>query len=133
MNSTDIMLRDPTSQGSKTSALPDTPVLSIDTHYASSLNYSTDSEDTMYYTSNKKPSSTLTSYNTILRSSPEYLMNEAASFAVTHSQSLQTRANNRKDSPQSLPSTSATDSTDSYLGDMVISPLPANKKRITQK
>jgi len=46
-NSTDITLRDPTSQGSKTEALPDTPALSIDTHYASSLDYPTDSEDAM--------------------------------------------------------------------------------------
>jgi len=92
-NSTDITLRDPTSQGSKTEALPDTPALSIDTHYASSLNYPTDSEDAMYYASDKKPSPTLTSYNSILCSSPEYLMNEAASFAVTHSQTSQNPSN----------------------------------------
>jgi len=36
-NSTDITLRDPTSQGAKTDALPDTPTLSFDTHYTSSL------------------------------------------------------------------------------------------------
>jgi len=74
-NSTDITLRDPTSQGSEADALSDTPALSIDTHYASSLDYPTDSEDAMYYTSDEKPSPTLTSYNSILRSSPEYLMN----------------------------------------------------------
>jgi len=48
-NSTDIMLRDPTSQGPRTDALPNTPALSIDRHYASSLDYPTDSEDAMYY------------------------------------------------------------------------------------
>jgi len=80
------MLRDPTSQGSKTDALSDTPILSIDTHYASSLDYPTDSEDLMYYPTDEKPSPTLTSDNSLLRSSPEYFMNEAASYAVTRSQ-----------------------------------------------
>jgi len=128
-NSTDITLRDPTSQGSKTDALPDTPALSIDTHYASSLDYPTDSEDAMYYASDEKPSPTLTSYNSILRSSPEYLMNEAASFAVTRSQTSQNSSNKRKDPPQSSPSTSPTDSADSYWEDSVISPSPSEQEK----
>jgi len=94
-NSTDITLRDYTSQGSKTDALSDTQLHSIDTHYASSLNYPTDSKDPMYYASDLKPSPTLTSYYSILRSSPEYLMNEAASYAVTRSQTSQNPSNNR--------------------------------------
>jgi len=128
-NSTDITLRDPTSQGSKTGALPDTPALSIDTHYASSLDYPTDSEDAMYYASDEKPSPTLTSYNSILRSSPEYLMNEAASFAVTRSQTSQNPSNKRKNPPQSSPSTSPTDSADSYWEDSVISPSPSEQEK----
>ena len=108
------MLRDPTSQGSKTDAFPDTPALSIDIHYTSSLDYLTDSEDAMYYVSDEKPSPTLTSYNSILRFSPEYLMNEVASFAVTRSQTTQSPTNKRKDPSQSSPSTSPTDCADSY-------------------
>jgi len=114
LNSIDIMLRDPTSQGSKTDAFPDTPALSIDIHYTSSLDYLTDSEDAMYYVSDEKPSPTLTSYNSILRFSPEYLMNEVASFAVTRSQTTQSPTNKRKDPSQSSPSTSPTDCADSY-------------------
>ena len=84
------MIRDPTSQGSKTGALPNTLALSIDTHYASSLDYPTDSEHTIYHASDGKPSPTLTSYNSILHSSPEYLMNKAASYAITHFQTSKT-------------------------------------------
>ena len=60
-NSIDITLRDSTSQGARTDALPDTPALSIDTNYASSLDYPTDSEDAMYYASYEKSSPTLKS------------------------------------------------------------------------
>ena len=127
--STDITLRDSTSQGSQTDTLPDTPALSIDTHYASSLDYPTDSEDAMYYASDEKPSPTLTSYNSILRSSIEYLMNEAASFAVTRSQTSQSPSNKCKDLPQSSPSTSPTDRTDSYWEESVISPSPSEQER----
>ena len=127
-NSIVITLKDPTSQGSRTDALPDNSALSIDTHYASSLDYSTDSEDAMYYASDEKPSPTLTSYNSILRSSPEYLMNETASFAVTRSQTSLSTSNKRKNPPQSSPSTSPTDSTDSYCEDSVISPTPSEQE-----
>jgi len=128
-SSTDITLRDPTSQGSKTDALPDTPALPIETHYASSLDYPTDSEDAMYYASDEKPSPTRISYNSILRSSPEYLMNEAASFTVTSSQTSQSPSNKRKNPPQSCPSTSPTDSANSYWADSVISPSPSEQEK----
>jgi len=85
-NLRDLTLRDHILQGSKTDAMPDTLPLSIDTGYTFSLDDPTDSEHALYYTSDKKPSSTLTSYNSIVRSSPEYLINEVASFAVTSSQ-----------------------------------------------
>ena len=109
------------------------PQHSLLTHYASSLDYPTDSEDAMYYASDEKPSPTLTSYNSILRSSPEYLMNEAASFAVTRSQTSQNPSNKRKDPPQSSPSTSPTDSADSYWEDSVLSPSPSEQARNTWK
>jgi len=128
-SSTDITLRDPTSQGSKTDALSDTPALSIGTHYASSLDYPTYSEDAMYYARDEKPSPTLTSYNSILRSSPEYLLNEAASFAVTGSQTSQRPSNKRKDPPQSSPSTCPTNSADSYWEDSGISPSPSEQEK----
>jgi len=128
-NSTDITLRDPTSQGSKTEALSDTSALSIDTHYASSLDYPTDSEDAIYYASDEKPSPTLTSYNSILRSSPEYLMNETASFAVTRSQTSQSLSNKSKNPPQSSPSTSPTNSADGYWEDSIISPSPSEQEK----
>jgi len=128
-SSTDITLRDPTSRGSKTDALPDTAALSIDTHYTSSLDYPTGSEDAMYYTSDEKPSPNLTSDNSSLRSSPKYLMNEAASFAVTRSQTSKNPSNERKNPPQSSPSTSPTDSADSYWEDSVISPSPSEQEK----
>ena len=98
-----------TSQDPKTDALPDTPALSIDTHYTSSPHYSTHSEDGIYYACDVKPSPILTSYTSILRSSPEYLMNKVASFAVTHSHTSQSPSNKHKVPPQSSPSTSSTD------------------------
>jgi len=128
-NPTDITLRDPTSQDAYTDALPDTQTLSIDTYCASSLDYPTDSEDHMYYTSDEKPSPTLTSYNSILHSSPEYLMNETASYSVTHSQTSQNPSNKCKNLPQSSPSTSPTDSADSYWEDSVLSPSPSKQEK----
>jgi len=83
----------------------------------------------MYYASDEKPSSTLISYNSILRSSPEYLMNDAASYAVTRSQTSQNPSNKRKDPPQSSPSASPTDSADSYWEDSVISPSASEQAR----
>ena len=83
----------------------------------------------MYYASDKKPSPALTSYNSILRSSPEYLMNEAASFAVTRSQTSQNPSNKRKNPPQSSPSTSPTDSADRYWEDSVISPSRSEQEK----
>jgi len=56
-------------------------------------------------------------------------MNETASFAVTHSQTTQNPSNKRKDPPQSSPSTSPTDSADSYWEDSVISPSPSEQEK----
>jgi len=132
-NSTDITLRDPTSQGSKTDGLSDTQALSIDTHYASSLDYPTDSEDAMYYASEEKPSPTLTSYNSILRSSLEYFINEGASYAITAPRHPKTPLINARiyhKAPQAshLPlAPIATGKARLYLL------LPANKKRVTQR
>jgi len=128
-NSIDIIQRAPTLQGSKTEALPNTLALFVDTHYASLHDYPTDSEDAMYYTSDEKPSPTLTSYNSILPSSPEYLMNEAISFAVTRTKTTQSPSNKHKNPPQSFPSTSHTDSMDSYGEDSVISPSPSEQEK----
>jgi len=112
-NSIDIMLRDTTSQGSKIDTLSDAPILSIDTHYPSLLDYPTDSEDPMYYACDEKPTPTLTSYNSILLSSLEYLMKEAASYTLTRSQISQNPSNKCKDPPRSSKSTSPTNSADS--------------------
>jgi len=87
----------------------------------------------MYYPRDEKPSPTLTSYNSILHSSPEYVMNETVCYAVTHSQTSQTSSNKGKDPGQSsqaphLPiAPIATRKTQLYLL------LPVNKKKITQR
>jgi len=56
-------------------------------------------------------------------------MNEAASYAVTRSQTAQTPSIQCKDSPRSSPSTSPTDSADSYWEDSVISRSPSEQER----
>jgi len=55
-------------------------------------------------------------------------MNEAASFAVTRSQTFQSPSNKRNDPSQSSPSTLPTDSTNSYRKDLVISPSPSEQE-----
>jgi len=82
----------------------------------------------MYYASDEKPSPTLISYNSILPSSPEYLMNEAISFAVTGSQTTQSLLNKLKNLPESSLSTTPTDSADSYWEDLIISPSPSEQE-----
>jgi len=56
-------------------------------------------------------------------------MNKAASCAVTRSQTTQSSSNKRNDPPQSSPSTSFTDSADSYWEDSVISPSPYEQEK----
>ena len=82
----DISLKDP-SIDYDSLELPDfTQPLQINTSYASSTDFSIDSDDTMYHSGKAQTSPTLTSSDSISRCSPEYLMDEIASNAVTRSQ-----------------------------------------------
>ena len=73
----DITLEDPTAE---TEALPSAKSLSIHTHYASSHEYSAKPEDAMTQTNH---SPTLTSRESIYRTSPDYLINEISPNPVT--------------------------------------------------
>ena len=94
----DITLKDPT-LGVK-EPRPSARSLSIHTHYTSSREYSAESENAMTQTNH---SPTLTSRESIYRTSPDYLMKEISSHAGTRSQ-------RRKTPPQSSPSATSNDS-----------------------
>ena len=94
----DITLKDPTLE--EREPTPSARSLSIHTHYTYSREYSADSENAMTQT---KHSPTLTSRESIYRTSPVYLINEISSHAVTRSQK-------RKTPPQSSPSVTSNDS-----------------------
>ena len=115
----DITLKDPTAGAE---ALPSAKSLSIHTHYTSSPEYSAESEDAMTQT-NHYP--TLTSRESIYRTSPDYLMNEISTNAVTRSQKCKT-------APQSSPSVTSNDSRISIgnsWGDTVTLPIPSEMER----
>jgi len=67
--------------------LPDpTQPLQINTSYASSTDFSIESDNAMYHSGKAQTSPTLTSSDSISRCRPEYLMDEITSNAVTRSQ-----------------------------------------------
>ena len=88
----DIILKDPTLDEKEPT--PSARSLSIHTYYTSSREYSAESENAMTQTNH---SPTLTSWESIYRTSPDYLMNEISSHAVPRSQ-------RRKTPPQCSPS-----------------------------
>ena len=115
----DITLRDPTAE---TEALPSARSRGIHTDYMSSREYSAESEDAMTQTNH---SPTLTSRESIYRTSPDYLMNKISTNAVTRSQK-------RKTPPQSSPSLTSNDSRISIgnsWGDTVTLPIPSEMER----
>jgi len=88
--------------------LPDpTQPLQINTSYASSTNFSIESDDAIYHSCEAQTSPTLTSSNSINRWRPEYLIDEITSNAVT-------RSEKRKASAPS-PGTSSASSNDSRI------------------
>ena len=101
---------------------PSAKSLSIHTYYTSSRQYRAESENAMTQTNH---SSTLTSRESIYRTSSDYLMNEISSHAVTRSQK-------RKTPPQSSPSVTRNDSRISIgntWGDTVTLPIPSEMQR----
>ena len=116
----DITLEDPTLD--KKEPTPSARSLSMHTHYSSSHEYSAESENAMTQTNH---SPTLTSRESIYRTSPDYLMNEISSHAVTRSQK-------RKTPPQSSLSVTSNDSRISIgntWGDTVTLPIPSEMQR----
>ena len=116
----DITFKDPTLD--ERESTPSARSLSIHTHYTSSREYSVESGDTMTRTNH---SSTRTSRESIYRTSPDYLMNEISSDAVT-------RSTKRKTPPQRSPSVTSNDSGISIgntWGDTVTLPIPTEMQR----
>ena len=116
----DITLKDPTLDEREPTPSPRS--VSIHTHYTSSREYSVESGNAMTQT---KHSPTHTSRESIYRTSPDYLMNEISSYAVTRSQKLKTL-------PQSSPSVTSNDSRISIgntWGDTVTLPIPTEMQR----
>ena len=116
----DITLKEPTLDEKEPT--PSARSLSIHTHYTSSREYSAESENAMTQTNH---SPTLTSRESIYRTSPDYLMNEISSRAVTRSQK-------RKTPPQSSPSVTCNDcriSIGNIWGDTVTLPIPSEMER----
>ena len=122
----DINLKDPTidSDSLEQPTSPTTP--QINSNYASSQDYSTESDDDMYY--EEGPASpTIHSANSIYRNSPEYLMGEITSASVTRSQ--------KRKATTSVPTASPTNSNDSRIsignswGDDITLPIPHEMQR----
>jgi len=82
----DIRLRDSTINYDSLELPAPTEPLQINTSYASSTDFSIESEDTTYHSGEAQTSPTLTSSDSISRCRPEYLMDEITSNAVTRSQ-----------------------------------------------
>jgi len=82
----DISLKDPTIDYDSLELPDTTQPLQINTSYASSTDFSIESDDAMYHSGEAHPSSTLTSRDSISRCCPEYLMDKITSNVVTHSQ-----------------------------------------------
>ena len=116
----DITLKDPTLDEKEPT--PSARSLSIHTHYTSSREYSADSENAMTQTNH---SPTLTSRESIHRTSPDYLMDEISNLAVIRSQK-------RKTPPQSSPRVTSNDSRISIgntWGDTVTLPITSEMQR----
>jgi len=82
----DISLKDPTIDYDSLELPDPTQPLEINTRYASSGDFSLESDDAMYHSGEAQTSPTLTSSDSISRCRPEYFMDEIASNAVTRSQ-----------------------------------------------
>jgi len=82
----DISLKDPTMEYDSLELPVPTEPLQINTSYATSTNFSIESDDAMYHLGESQTSPTLTSSDSINRCRPEYLMEEITGNAVTCSQ-----------------------------------------------
>jgi len=87
-----ISLRDPTIDYDSLELDDPTQPLQINTNYASSADFSIESDDARYHTGAAQTSPTLTSSDSMSRCSPEYLMDEITSKAVTGSQNSKATA-----------------------------------------
>jgi len=103
----DISLRNPTIDYDSLELPDPTQPLPNNTSYASSTDFSIESDDAMYHSGEAQTSPTLTSNDLISRCRPEYLMDEITSNAATLSQK-------RKPSASS-PATSSAASNDSRI------------------
>jgi len=101
----DISLKDPTIDYNCLELPDPTQPLHINTSYASSTDFSHESDDAIYHSGEAQTSPTLTSSDSISRCRPEYLMDEITSNAVTRSQKRKVSA--------SLPATSSAASNNS--------------------
>jgi len=103
----DISLKNPTIDYDSL-RLPDpTQPLQINTNYASSTDFSIESDDAMYHSGEAQTSPTLTSSDSISRCRPEYLQDEITSNEVTRFQKRKASA--------SLTATSSAPSNDSQI------------------
>ena len=103
----DISLRDPTIDYDSLELPDPTQPLQINTSYASSADFTIESDDTMYHSGQAQTCPTLTSSGSISRCHSEYLMDEITSNAVTRSQKRKASA--------SSPATSSAASNDSRI------------------
>jgi len=103
----DISLRDPTIDHDSLELPDPTQPLQMNTSYASSTDFSIESDDAMYHSGAAQTAPTLTSSDSISRCRPEYLMDEITSDAVTRSQKRKASA--------SSPATSNAASNDSRI------------------
>jgi len=123
----DINLKDPTIDYNRLELPDPTKLLQINTSYASSTDFSIESDDAMYHSGEAQTSSTLTSCDCISRCGPEYLMDEITSNAVTRSQKRKASA--------SSPATLSAATNDSRIsignswGDNRTLPISSEKER----
>jgi len=103
----DISLKDPTIDYDSLELPDPTQPLEINTSYASSIDFSIESDDAMYHSGEAQTTPTLTSSDSISCCRPESLMDEITSNAVSRSQKRKAYA--------SSPATSSAPSNDSRI------------------
>jgi len=123
----DISLKDPTIDYDSLELPDPTQPLQINTSFASTSDFSIESDDAMYHSGKAHTSPTLNRSDSISRCRPEYLMDEITSNAVTRSQKRKASA--------SSPGTSSAASNDSRIsignswGDNTTLPISSEMER----
>jgi len=125
----DISLKDPTIDYDSLE-LPD-PIqpLQINTSYASSTDFSIQSDGAMYHSGEAQTSPTLTSSDSISRGRPEYLMDEITSNAVTCSQTQKRKASTSSTATSSAASNDSRISIGNSWGDNKTLPISSKMEQ----